>query len=58
MESLSNSLLLESYVQAKSLNLSEDFIQLLLHEIEKRGLHVSIPYHKEENHSSAEHLQK
>ncbi len=38
MENLSDDLLLESYLEAKRLNLSRDFLQLIKKEIDKRCL--------------------
>jgi len=38
MKHLSNELLLKSYYKAKELKLSDDFIDLIKHEISKRNL--------------------
>lgn len=38
MENLSDALLIESYHQAKSLNLAPDFIGLIVKEMEQRDL--------------------
>lgn len=42
MKHLSNDLLLKSYIKAKELKLSDDFIALIETEINKRKLHHTI----------------
>lgn len=42
MESLSNEDLLEIYELAMELNLEEQFIQILLREIDRRGLNAAV----------------
>ncbi|SMG56836.1 developmental checkpoint coupling sporulation initiation to replication initiation [Paenibacillus aquistagni] len=42
MALLSDELLVDSYYQAVQLNLDEEFIALLLAEIQRRGLHPTI----------------
>ncbi|GAF67173.1 sporulation histidine kinase inhibitor Sda [Alkalihalobacillus trypoxylicola] len=49
MHSLSNDLLIQSYIQAKELNLSTDFIELLIEEMTRRNISPSMIRHTETN---------
>ncbi|TLS39425.1 sporulation histidine kinase inhibitor Sda [Pseudalkalibacillus caeni] len=42
MEKLSDDLLIESYLKARELHLSQEFINLIEHEIDRRSLHVEL----------------
>jgi developmental checkpoint coupling sporulation initiation to replication initiation len=42
MEKLSDDLLIESYLKARELKLSKDFILLIKKEIDRRSLHVRL----------------
>ncbi|MDG5788380.1 sporulation histidine kinase inhibitor Sda [Evansella sp. AB-P1] len=39
MHRLSNAMLIESYIKAKKLEVSDEFLSLLIKEMEKRNIH-------------------
>lgn len=46
MENLSDELLVESYIKARKLNLSQDFLSLIKKEIDKRSLNNKIKQYR------------